>query len=91
MSALTDDQYARLVEVMKHLAPPRNINAIHALFSRLGDPLLSMFNAILKAVVDGFQQKQAQQIMILMMAAFDAGRIYQTANPEAPRDLAGYG
>lgn len=79
-----------LLERMRHLPPIRNINGIRT-WIELNTPfMLDMFDRLIRDAAKG--KMGAPKAMVRMMfMAFAAGRAYQEANPDAPRDPDGYG
>jgi hypothetical protein len=88
MPILTDGQHSALLARMRSLPPVRNITAIHAWLSATRADLVAVYEALTRGAGNGHQQ--AKTVVMLMMAAFAAGRAYQEANPDAPRDPNGY-
>lgn len=88
--ANVDEKWDKLMEAMRHLPPVRNITAIRAwLLAYKSDRTAVVWD---KLVADAAKQMPApKNIVMLVMAAFAAGRAYQAANPDAPRDPDGYG
>lgn len=78
-----------LVVEMRHLSPLRNLNAMHAWLAKFKPDLVVPFELFCRtAAADNLTSKQ---ILLFMMVGFAAGRVYQEANPDAPRDPDGYG
>lgn len=88
MPVLSDDERVALVKRMRSLPPLRNINAMHAWMSACRPDAVPMFEAFLKSAAEGHQS--AKTVIIMMMASFAAGRVYEEANPNAPKDPDGY-
>jgi hypothetical protein len=84
-----EQKHAQLLERMTGLPPLRNVNAMHAwmvVFNPTLAPIFELFQASAKQ-----GNKTARDLLLFMMAAFAAGRAYQEANPDAPKDPNGYG
>lgn len=75
---------------MKRLPPIRNVNAIRAWLEVYQSPaMVAVYDHLLKDAAKGLGAPK--KIVMYMMMAFAAGRAYQAANPDAPRDPDGYG
>lgn len=83
------DNRDSLIERMRHLPPLRNINAIHAWLSEKRPQWVAAFERFHSDAVAN--HPTARVVLMLMMFAFAAGRVYQEANPDAPKDPDGYG
>lgn len=86
---MPDVDWDKLVEMMRTLPPIRNVNAIRAWFTLAAPAKVAVFDHLVKDAALG--KGAPKNIIMLMMAAFAAGRAYQAANPDAPRDPDGYG
>jgi len=85
-----DEKWNKVVEAMRHLPPVRNITAIRAWLLEYKSEVTAVVWD--KLVLDATKGLPApKNIVMLVMAAFAAGRAYQAANPDAPRDPDGYG
>lgn len=83
-------QWQAFLEQLRHLPPLRNITAIRAwLVVFKSDRTAAVFDRLAADAAKG--SPAPKNIMLMVMAAFAAGRAYQQANPDAPRDPDGYG
>lgn len=82
------DNQSKLRLLLQNLAPVRNLNAIRA-YIQIERPNFRLgFDLLMRDTAHG--NHTASTIIKFMMYAFAAGRAYQEANPDAPRDPDGY-
>jgi hypothetical protein len=85
-----DEKWNKVLELMRHLPPIRNVTAIRAWLAVYKPELATVFDMLARDATTKNLPAPKRMILFMMMA-FAAGRAYQAANPDAPRDPDGYG
>lgn len=82
------ERYNKLLKMMESLPPPKNLHAIRVYIALYKPELSPLVEPMLRDASIG--SKPAQQIILLLITGFAAGRAFQDANPTAPFDPNGY-